>query len=342
MILLLVDGLWWLRLQKWMQSPAEEFAVWKYLEQNNQLVPITSITPSTTCAALTTLNTGESPAAHGNLAYELWLKEFGVVANMITHTPMRFQGEAGSLKKIGIQPAEFLPVPTLDSHFISNGITVEALHPAAISHSSLTAMLFPMARLHSYFSLGDLWYQLRDAIKNSGNHSSYVFAYWSAVDELSHLYGPDDMRVQQAFRELSWYLTDLWKNPFKSDRKKTLLIITADHGLQATPVNETYNLNKHKAFLDCLVILPTEKTGCLFCISKPEKKSRYWNTWQRPGRGNFCLFQRMKFCPLVYWDHSISMKERLTGSVIWLWFPWTMLTGGGRPKKIACSDGMAV
>lgn len=294
-ILLVVDGLGWLRLQQWMQTYPGEFTVWNQLLKQDRLVPLTSITPSTTCAALTTLNTGRAPAAHGNLAYELWLKEFGVVANMILHTPMGYRGEAGSLRKYGFKPAEFLPFTTMDSHLISNGISVDAIHPAAISHTSLTTMLFPSAKLRSFYSLGDLWYQLRDAMQNKKETPSYIFAYWSEVDELSHLYGPDDWRVLSAFRDFTRHLTDLWKNPVKAGTDKSLLVITADHGFQATPLNEAFNLKWHREFMNCLVISPTGENRLPFLYIKPGKGDQISTYLEKTWPAKFKQFSAVEF-----------------------------------------------
>lgn len=256
-ILLLVDGLGWPYLQHCMRSDPKDFETWNQLADMGQLVPLTAISPSTTCAALTTLNTGKTPAVHGNLAYELWLKEFGVIANMIRHAPMTLRGEAGSLSKCGFQPDEFLPVGTLDAHLLSHGITVEALHPAPIMHSSLTEMLFPAARGSGYHSLGDLWYQISTIIVNDDIRPQYVFAYWSEIDELSHLYGPHDMRVKLAFRDFTRYFNDLRASLNVQADSRTLLIITADHGLRATPIHEDYDLNRHREFLENLAIPPS-------------------------------------------------------------------------------------
>ena len=71
--------------------------VWSRLAEQGKLAAITSLVPSTTTAALTSLWTGRSPAEHGIVGYELWLKEYGVVSNMILHTPISFGNDAGSL-----------------------------------------------------------------------------------------------------------------------------------------------------------------------------------------------------------------------------------------------------
>ena len=288
-IFVLVDGLGWNRFERWIQEEPENFPVWKELFGAGQISPLTSIAPSTTCAALTTLNSGVPPAAHGNLAYELWLKEFGVVANMITHAPMA-GGEPGSLQKYGFHPADFLPVTTLDAHLISHGVAVSALHPAGISRSSLTCMLFPQAELHGYHSMGDLWFRLQQFCLSPRQLPAYHFIYWSEIDELSHLYSPDDVRVKLAFRDFSLYLRDLVESRKPKSAHKTLLVITADHGLQSTPVNENYDLSRHPGLVDCLSILPTGENRLAFLHIKPGKEEQVTQYLETTWPGKFDVF----------------------------------------------------
>lgn len=271
-VVVVMDGLGWLLLQNFMQVYPREFEFWNTLSRNDLLLPLTSISPSTTTAALTTLNTGKSPAAHGILAYELWLKEYGIVTNMILHSPMTFSGEAGSIKRAGFKPEMFLPVTTLDSYLISQGIQVEALHPYSIAHSSLTAMLFPEARHYGYHSLGDLWYRIQNFFDSGADKPTYLFAYWSEVDELSHIYGPTDIRVRLALQDFTRYMSNVVdENIHKHDGSRTLLLITADHGQLPTPCRAEYAVQQKADLLDCLNILPTGENRLPFLHVVPGK-----------------------------------------------------------------------
>jgi len=87
-VLILMDALALHRLQRWMVDGTAP--IWSRLAQDGMLAALTSITPSTTSAALTSLWTGLSSAEHGITGYEMWLKEYGVVANTILHTPIAF------------------------------------------------------------------------------------------------------------------------------------------------------------------------------------------------------------------------------------------------------------
>jgi len=52
-----------------------------------QLIEATTIFPSTTAAAITTLNTARTPQEHGNIAYFIWLEEFSAVTQMLRWGP---------------------------------------------------------------------------------------------------------------------------------------------------------------------------------------------------------------------------------------------------------------
>lgn len=312
-VMIVIDGLGWLLLQDFMRTSPQEFDFWNRLFNTNMLHPLTSISPSTTSAALTTLNTGKTPTEHGNLAYELWLKEIGMVANMILHAPMTFHGEAGSLKRASFKPEEFLPCITLDTHLISHGIRVEALHPNPIAHSSLTTMLFPEGRHHGYHSLGDLFYRIRGFLENETDRSAYLFAYWSEVDELSHLYSPTDVRVRQAFQDFTRYLSDMVDGYLRQPKgPRTLLLITADHGQISTPYNEKYTIPLKEDLLECLSILPTGENRLPFLHIVPGKE------------------ERIRELVELYWPGEFSILN--TGDVL-----KSGLLGGGEKNKMTRS-----
>src|SRR5207244_11839067 len=52
-----------------------------------QLIEATTTFPSTTAAAITTLNTARTPQEHGNIAYFIWLEEFAQVTQMLRWGP---------------------------------------------------------------------------------------------------------------------------------------------------------------------------------------------------------------------------------------------------------------
>lgn len=230
---------------------------WKDLDDQSLLAPITSITPSTTSAALTTLWTGAHPAEHGILGYEVWLKEFGTIANMILHSAFTFQGDVGGLRRAGFDPLTFLPVKTFGPHLKKNGVETFALQNASIANSGLSKMLFPEVEVLPYRSNTDLFVSLETLAEKQSGKPTYMYVYWETIDTLSHRFGPHDVRNEREFELFSLGLVNTLKTIRKKSKGRTLFILAADHGHIHTPKIDKYNLTQYKEINDCLVMVPT-------------------------------------------------------------------------------------
>jgi len=123
-ILLLMDGLNLSIFNQFFNGVIHEKQQeeWKPFLSKGKYTPLTSIVPSTTSAALTTLWTGKLPIEHGIIGYELFLKEFGCITNMITHSAASFINNQANIAGAGFDPLNFLPVTTLGTHFHNNDV----------------------------------------------------------------------------------------------------------------------------------------------------------------------------------------------------------------------------
>ena len=267
-IFLLVDALALHRLQAWMKEP--EFAVWNQLAESGLLAPLTSVSPSTTSAALTSLWTGRAPAEHGVVGYEVWLKEYGMVANMIAHAPFSFKGQAGTLAHTGFVPEEFLGLPTLGAHLAAHDVRPYALQHYSILGSGLSTMFFPGVTRVGYLSPGDLWISLRQLMQNQPDAKSFYWAYWADVDTLSHKYGPADERVHSEFAAFSQALKTQFLDRLTPElRKGTLFLLAADHGAVTTEKDPHYHLINHPNLTRRLHMQPTGENRLVYLFIKP-------------------------------------------------------------------------
>ncbi len=287
-ILLVLDGLGFLSFKNYLRQGLGR--VWSKSLSDGFLAPITSLSPSTTAAALTTLWTARSPAEHGIVGYELWLKEYGIVTNMILHMPMSFTGDTGGLKRAGFQPETFLPVATLGPHLSLHNVTTHAFMHQSIVHSGLSMMHFPKVHPHSFQNPGDLWVSVRKLLANRTDERMYIYVYWSDLDELSHRYGPSDERVAIEFDIFSQTLERYFLDQLPSHlQKDTLLIMTADHGLIDTPKNPVYDLRYHPQLLESLHIKPTGENRLAFMHIRPGYETRVRNYLEKTWPGDFTL-----------------------------------------------------
>ena len=289
-IFVLLDALGLHRLQHYLTH--NEIPLWNRLVNEGLLAPLTSITPSTTSAALTTLWTGCSPAEHGIAGYELWLKEYGLVANMIRHTPMSFKadGRGGSLSQAGFQPEQFMPLPTLGPHLSRHGIQTYAFQHSSIFRSGLSQMLFKGVEVKSFSGQSDLWVNLRKFIENESGQRRYIWVYWGDVDHLSHLYGPDDERTAAEFVAFSESFERLFLSKLSPKaRQGTLLLFSADHGQITTSNNPHYDLRNHPNLLRRLHIYPTGENRLAYLFIRPGQSEAVREYIQRTWPGQFSL-----------------------------------------------------
>ncbi len=246
---------------------------------------LTSIVPSTTASALTTLWTGQPPAAHAITGYEIWLKEYGVMMNAITHAPVSLAGDFGSMRRAGLLPETFLRVPTLGPHLTAHDVRAFAYHVHAIAHSSLSTMLLAEVNNTGYRTLNDLWVTLRANLRAAAGRT-YSYAYIGEVDELAHRFGPQDERVLLEVVQLGRQLALLMEMLRDPSLAGTLVLVTADHGHIATPFEPQYDLNHHPRLLDCLVMRPSGENRLPFLFLRPgrEDTARQYieDTW--PGK----------------------------------------------------------
>ena len=289
-VMLVVDGLGLEQLNHF-SNPAQgagsnRAAFWQRLLDEAVLAPITSIAPSTTATALTSLWTGQPAAVHGVMGYEMYLKEYSLIANMITHAPASFVGDVGGIKRAGFDPQTFLPVPTFGPHLVQNGIQVDAMQHWSIAHSGLSTMLFPGVNVVPFRSPSDLWVTLPALLAQRKAQRAYTYIYWGELDELSHRFGPMDDRVDLEFSLFSYLLEGFLEGIRKQSQGDTLFLMTADHGHLLTPKTALFEMRSHPEFEDCISLYPSGENRMAYLYIKPGAEQRLKDyvaaTW--PGK----------------------------------------------------------
>lgn len=267
-VLILMDALALHRLQKWTAENPD--MVWNRLIEEGLLAPITSITPSTTSAAITTLWTGTPAAQHGIGGYEQWLTEYGIVANMIQHKPITYQGEGGHLSMAGFDPENFLTVNPYGPHLRKHGITPYAFQHYAIANSGLSRMFLTGAEINPFSTPADLWISVRELLETTQDQKLFTWTYWGLVDGLSHIHGPDSERAQAEFAHFSMAFQHFFLDKLSQKaRENTLVILMADHGQITTEKQPHYDLANHPSLRRRLHIQPTGENRLAYLYVKP-------------------------------------------------------------------------
>jgi hypothetical protein len=267
-VIILMDALALHRLQRWIGEGKLPF--WEGLVQQGILAPLTSITPSTTSAAITTYWTGQPAVRHGITGYEMWMKEYGVVTNMIEHKPITFRGQVGVLGSAGFDPETYLKVPTMGTHLAAHGVNTYGFTHYSIANTGMSRMFAPGVETLTFGTAADFCIGLRQHMESKTAERMLTWAYWSAVDSLSHIFGPDDERPEAEFIHFTQAFEQFFLNPLSAAaRKDTLLILTADHGQITTPKNPHYNLENHPNLARRLHINPTGENRIAYLYIRP-------------------------------------------------------------------------
>ena len=293
-IVVLIDALSFSRFKTWMTSSPD---LGSSVLSNGLLLPITSVVPSTTSAALTTLWTGRSPSEHGILGYELFLREYGIVTNMITHSPAVIDGQPGMLYQAGFNPEKALPVPSLGPHLSQAGTEIVALLSKAIQYSGLSRMHYPGVDLYGFSTVTDLWHIARQLVHLPLSKKRLIWIYYGAVDTLSHHYGPDSEQARSEFLSFMQSMHDIFIKELRNDvRKRSMLLLLSDHGQVTTPDNPHFDLSNHPSLTRRLHMQPTGEHRFSYLYPRPGQReaiAKYFeNTWPRAFRildSNFAL-----------------------------------------------------
>lgn len=208
-------------------AAADQLAI-SFLDRG-QVTPITSVYPSETTAAMTTFYTGRLPIEHGLLGWFQYLD--GIGRDVV---PLPFRTVDGTpLDELAdpVSAETLFAGEALSKRARTSGIDVHAVQPAGISDSAFNGVAFDGADTHGYEDAGDMPATLRTVLK-AVDGPALVHGYDPTIDAIAHTEGTDSdayrERVVTAFEELRRDLVDRL-DPAVAER--TLLVVTADHGL---------------------------------------------------------------------------------------------------------------
>ena len=232
-VVVLADGMGWWQLEMFCDRGDTPFLA-ELRERARrrdraQLIEATTVFPSTTAAAITTLNTARTPLEHGNIAYFLWLEEFAQVTAMLRWGPA-ITKRGSYFDDRAVDPLRYVKVPSIHARLRERGIPSYVIEPEIFRSEAMTRMHAAEANFVGYVVPSTMGVRLHAGIADAPR-PSYVYAYWSGIDTVSHLYGPrsEEAAVEAAIFDLS--LKHALAGRAAGD---TLVLLTADHGHATT------------------------------------------------------------------------------------------------------------
>jgi hypothetical protein len=216
----------------------------------------------------------------------MFLREYGTVANSITHTTFYVPG--GKLINAGFEPETVLDTITIGEHTRRFGIQPHAFQHYTIANSGLSRLFFRDFDIHSFGGTSDLWVGVRKLFETTPEERKLVSVYFGQVDHLSHLYGPDDEYPAAAFESFSAdFETFFYTRLAPELRKDTVVLLLADHGQTLTPTDPHYDLKNHPNLARRLHMQPTGENRLVYFYIRPGQTEAVREYLDRQFMGQF-------------------------------------------------------
>ncbi|HYF29457.1 MAG TPA: nucleotide pyrophosphatase/phosphodiesterase family protein [Candidatus Paceibacterota bacterium] len=205
------------------------------LKTRGDIYPLTTVFPSTTPAALTTLHTNKTPQEHGLPEWTVYFEEFD---RIIEPLPFRahLSHEREGLSALGADPESLYEGRTFYEELADDGVCSYVYIKEEIAVSSYSAVSQRGSASRPFRDLDDLMQTLTATITEEAG-PAYHFLYWDRVDSIEHVYGPRSKEHISALQELSGFLEAFTAKLSQEGVRDTLFVLSSDHG-QATIRNE--------------------------------------------------------------------------------------------------------
>lgn len=245
-ILFLVDALGW----RFLESNLERNPFLNEARVNGVLSQLTAQFPSTTSAHITCINSGLPVGESGIFEWFYYEPEVDTVITPLLYT-LATSKQRENLRYLGIPAKQTLPPPRLIPALRDAGIQTTVFQPREYAYSTYSLHMSQGAALAPYVTWSEALVNLRRLIERE-KQRSYYYLYFPGIDTLGHIYGPDSPQVMAEleffFLQMERLLVDLC-----GSRGRTLLLLTADHGMAETDPDTTVYLNQSFPQLESLL-----------------------------------------------------------------------------------------
>jgi hypothetical protein len=222
---------------------------------------LTSVFPSTTATALTSMFTGLTPSEHGMLGYTLFLKEIGAVVNMISLSPVNDWGRS-RIFDLGLTPDRLLPCMKLTEALSRAGIPSRLLIRHELKGSGLSTLLYKQSEIIPYISASDMFLLLSKILDE--RKSGLTIVYWDGLDPIEHHYGPFSEETKFEMALLFFSLRKFLRKINRRSADGVLLMLASDHGQARIDDETSFVVDDIQWLRESLIMPPTGEGRCAY------------------------------------------------------------------------------
>ncbi len=239
---------------------------------NGVLKPFTSPFPATTSTSLTSIFSGLAPAEHGVLGYQMYSPEYGCVVNTLEMKPVYgYSAEVEIARDLSKHVKTW--IPTLQER----GIKASILTRGSIMGSGLSRIVHANIDLMPYVLESEMFVKCRRVLEEP--EPAFLVLYFSGIDTLEHKYGPYSDEVTCEIQTFEFLLKDFLNRLTDAAKRETLLMLTSDHGVQAT--KRTLYVKDIPDVWGRLQLPPVCDSRCGFLFAKQGEKENLKSAFEK-------------------------------------------------------------
>jgi predicted AlkP superfamily pyrophosphatase or phosphodiesterase len=224
-VLLLLDGFSFNHFVRyWDRHP-----FFKKMVERGHVFPLTSVFPSTTPAALTTIHTGLTPQEHGLPEWTVYFEEVGAVIETLPFRKLMTHGR-DTLLETGLGGDILYHGRTIYQALREFDIPSHVFTYVDYAKSAYSIATQRGAEVVPYSSLAEMVAKVRGMLERPQNWG-YFFVYWGAIDSAMHQYAPYSPQHEASVAALCGaFEQELFAKLPKEAAADTLFMLCADHG----------------------------------------------------------------------------------------------------------------
>ena len=255
-VLLVVDGMGWQFLRD--RAPASYLAA-------NLRQPITSVFPSTTATAITSLTTALTPQQHAITGWYMYLQDIDDIAAIL---PFKARGQSVFPDQPRYDPIKhyrFNPVMAKlprRKFVINDSRIVDSAYSLATSGNA--------ARL-AYHSMAGMLHSIESVIRSSAE-DKFIYAYWPEFDAICHAHGSASNEAREHFHLLDQQFEAMVRD---LAGENTLIVVTADHGFIDTDAEHLLALEAHPQLQAMLRMPLCGEPRAAYCYLRPGSEQAF-------------------------------------------------------------------
>ncbi len=253
-VLFLIDGFGWRFFEKFQDTPFLQ-----RMATQGSIAKLTSQFPSTTAAHITTIHTGMPVGEHG--VFE-WYYYEPALDRVIAPLLFSFAGtsQRDTIKPTGVKAAQLYPSANIYQTFKQQGVAATLFQHREYTPSTYSDYVFKGSKSIGYRTLPEALVNLAGRLTEA-KPPAYYFLYFDRIDAIGHEYGPGSEQMTAEILTFLITMERIFLEAMHGNKKRILLMLTADHGQVETDPDTSLYLNRETAFKGIEKFIRTNQAG---------------------------------------------------------------------------------